>query len=92
MARRSISQQWAVVFRHVKLGTRGQVEPAFDDLYVVVVSPTGLHLINYGLAIGVNMGSHERKADGWFGAHDSGNRKQKQHFLGGDPLQVQEPV
>ena len=74
------SQQWAIVFRHVKLGTRGQVGRASDDLYVVVVSPTGLHLIKHDLAIEIDMKGKLTEV--------SGHRIQvtgsmQQHFLGG---------
>ena len=41
---------------------------------------TGLPLTKPDLAIG---DQHEQKADRSFGPHDSGNKKQKQHFLGG---------
>ena len=64
MAWQSASQQWAVVFSHITFRTRGQAGRAFDDLYVVVVSPTGLDLIKRDLAIGIDMNGNLTEVSG----------------------------
>ena len=74
------------MFRHIKFRTRGQVGRAFDDLYVVVVSPTGLDLIKRDLAIGINMNGKLTEVSG---RPILGNRKQETFSGRRLPLQVQ---
>ena len=45
--------RWHVEFRNIKLACKERTEPAFDDLYLVIVSPTGLHVIKHDLVTGV---------------------------------------
>ena len=45
--------RWHVEFGNIKLACIERTEPAFDDLYLVIVSPTGLHVIKHDLVTGV---------------------------------------
>ena len=54
MAWSSKDGRWNVQFFHVKLAYQERAEPAFDDLYLVLSSPRGLHLVKHDLATGVS--------------------------------------
>ena len=46
--------RWSVNFFGVKLAYGERSKPAFDDLYLVIMSPKGLHLIKHDLVTGVS--------------------------------------
>ena len=48
------STRWGVQFQGVKISCAERKEAAFDDLYLVIVSPGGLHLIKHDLSTGVS--------------------------------------
>ena len=50
----STEGRWNVQFLRVKLAYGERVEAAFDDLYLVLPSPRGLHLIKHDLVTGVS--------------------------------------
>ena len=45
---------WTVEYLRVRLAYGERAEPAFDDLYLVILSPKGLHLIKHDLVTGVS--------------------------------------
>ena len=49
----SSTRRWSVRFASVKLAHAERVDCAFDDLYLVILSPKGLHLIKHDLVTGV---------------------------------------
>ena len=50
----STLRRWGVHFQAVKKSGAERKEAAFDDLYLVIVSPGGLHLIKHDLCTGVS--------------------------------------
>ena len=50
----SFHRRWRVQFQAVKTSGAERKEAAFDDLYLVIVSPGGLHLIKHDLSTGVS--------------------------------------
>ena len=50
----SIHRRWRAQFQAVKISGAERKEAAFDDLYLVIVSPGGLHLIKHDLSTGVS--------------------------------------
>ena len=54
MAWSSTEGCWNVKFFRVKLAYQERTTPAFDDLYLVLPSPRGLHLIRHDLVTGVS--------------------------------------
>ena len=55
---------WMVRFASVKIAYAERVTAAFDDLYLVIVSPKGLHLIKHDLATGVSSNGISTKVRG----------------------------
>ena len=49
----STHRRWGVQFQAVKMSGAERNEAAFDDLYLVIASPVGLHLIKHDLSTGV---------------------------------------
>ena len=45
---------WRLTFKAVKLPYGEQTEAAFDDLYLVIMSPKGMHLIKHDLVTGIS--------------------------------------
>ena len=45
--------RWNVQFSNIKLPYRDRTQPAFDDLYLVILSPRGMHLIKHDLVTGI---------------------------------------
>ena len=64
MAWTSTDRRWYVQFFSVKLPYGKRVEPAFDDLYLVILSPRGLHLIQHDLVTGVSTCGKATEVDG----------------------------
>ena len=60
----SASRQWRVVFRRVKFRSGKQFANAFDDLYLVIVSPNGFHLIKRDLATGISTNGSSTEVSG----------------------------
>ena len=58
----SSSRRWYVRFGSVKLAHAEWVDCAFDDLYLVILSPKGLHLIKHDLVTGV--GTEGKSSEG----------------------------
>ena len=54
MAWSTTGGRWYVVFSKVKLPYGERTQPAFDDLYLVVLSPKGVHLIKHDLVTGLS--------------------------------------
>ena len=54
MAWHSTEGRWNVQFVRVKLPFGERTESVFDDLYLVILSPRGLHLIKHDLVTGVS--------------------------------------
>ena len=44
---------WSVQFRSIKLPYGERTQPAFDDLYLVILSPKGMNLIKHDLVTGL---------------------------------------
>ena len=55
---------WMVQFRSVKFAYADRVQAAFDDLYLVIVSPKSLHLIKHDLVTGVSSDGLRTKVRG----------------------------
>ena len=53
MAWSSTERLWYVVFSSIKLPYGERAQPAFDDLYLVLLSPKCLHLIKHDLVTGL---------------------------------------
>ena len=77
LAHSSQQGRWIVDFANIKLPYRERTEPAFDDLYLVIMSPRGLHLIEHDLVTGVStcgksteLGGHVVRVYGSVGTHD----------------------
>ena len=47
-------RQWYTLFAGVKLGSFARHQAAFDDLYLALMCPTGVHLIKHDLSAGVS--------------------------------------
>ena len=54
MAWISTKGRWYVQLFGVKLAYGARAKPAFDDLYLVIMSPKGLHLVKHDLVTGVS--------------------------------------
>ena len=67
------------VFFRVKLAHGERKEAPFDDLYLVILSPSGLHLIKHDLVTGI--GSCRGKKKLGVSGHDTGVRKQRHQLL-----------
>ena len=64
MAWNSTRRRWNVQFVRVKLPFGERTESVFDDLYLVVLSPKGLHLIKHDLVTGVSTSGKSTEIDG----------------------------
>ena len=64
MAWHSHERCWRVHFSSVKIAYAERVKAAFDDLYLVIVSPKGLHLIKHDLVTGVGSNGISTKVGG----------------------------
>ena len=54
MAWGSVEERWNVQFSRIKLPYQERTRPAFDDLYLVLLSPNGMHLIKHDLVTGLS--------------------------------------
>ena len=54
MAWRSREERWNVQFFRVKIPFGERTESVFDDLYLVLLSPRGLHMIKHDLVTGIS--------------------------------------
>ena len=74
---------WRVLFSRIKLPYGERTQPAFDDLYLVLLSPKGMHLIKHDLVTRIStcgertgVSGHQIRVDGsrrtncWEGARD----------------------
>ena len=71
--------RWQVQFANIKLACKERTEPAFDDLYLVIVSPSGLHVIKHDL---VTRGRGTREVDCGSWLRNKGLRQHKHRLLG----------
>ena len=55
---------WRLTFKAVKLPYRERARAAFDDLYLVIMSPEGIHLIKHDLVTGVSTCGKSTEVDG----------------------------
>lgn len=58
-------QQWRISFRHIKLPFGSRQLAEFDDLYFVIVRPSGLHLVKHDLCTGVSKNGRETETSGY---------------------------
>ena len=61
----SMRGYWHLRFKAVKLPYGERTEAAFDDLYLVIMSPKGLHLIKHDLVTGVNTQGKATEVEGY---------------------------
>ena len=64
MAWISTKGRWYVQLFGVKLAYGARAKPAFDDLYLVIMSPKGLHLVKHDLVTGVSTGGKATEVGG----------------------------
>ena len=55
---------WCLTFKAVKLPYGERARAAFDDLYLVIMSPEGIHLIKHDLVTGVSTCGKSTEVDG----------------------------
>ena len=55
---------WRLTFKAVKLPYGERARAAFDDLYLVIMSPEGIHLIKHDLVTGVSTCGKSTEVDG----------------------------
>ena len=56
---------WLVRFNNIKLPFGRRLQASFDDLYCVILSPKGLHLVQHDLCTRVSMNGHGTEAFGY---------------------------
>ena len=75
LAYSSARGRWIVQFASVKLPYGKRTEPAFDDLYLVILSSKGMHLISFDQTRSFHRGQYPGKVDGDERARDKRVRK-----------------